>query len=110
MFLEMIKEVLNYIASEGITVVYAHNGNNFDYVIMMRYILKLYQTTTDVIGSLVIKATSADLLRISMKMIKGGDLEIKFKDSYRILERSLDDLSEKYGYPKKEPFPYREIT
>ena len=36
MFGEMIKDVLKYLASELLTVVYAHNGLNFDIFIFIR--------------------------------------------------------------------------
>lgn len=81
-------------------IVYAHNMVNYDMKILFDTVAKYFE----------IQPIVANKEILGYKVIK-GDISLTFKDSYKILPASLDNLGKSFGVVTlKSQFPYKFIT
>ena len=97
----MMEDCLRFLKKHKIKLVYAHNAERFDNLIIAQLVLLLGKMG---------KAVTVNMNKVGNKIgplvVTHGAYTFKVKDSLLLLPGSLNDLCTAYGYKNKHKFPH----
>jgi len=96
----IFESILNELFKTTKTIIYAHNGANFDFYYLIWNLPDSYNIDEKTLNS----------GKLTSLTISNGKKKIQFKDSYQLLSENLRSLSKKFEKINKGYFPYKYLT